>query len=497
MPDSFAPKPNLARNRPPALPPIPGSCGPRPRDQFADALRSALARWSQRSLRVWAALDPRGKLLVVCGGFALVALVLVVCARPLERGDGPSLTGIPASSTSIAGESEKAFRRDAGSPTVAIPASAPRFRYVVTDLGTLGGKTSRAKAINNKGQVVGKSATGNTSDYSTEHAFLWEAGKGMQDLGTLGGKRSEATGINDAGQVVGSSETDNTSDYLTAHAFLWQSDKGMQDLGTLGGRSSRAVGINNKGQIIGTSETWVVPGYPLSARAYSENHLILWQAGSGMQDLGTVNEERFDPTGINDSGQVIGVRTIGTGDNRTYCATLWEAGSGVKVVGKLSYAMAINNRGQVVGGGESKSAHSFLWQVDEGTKDLGGLTGRLVYSGPAVKANRLDGGETWDLGTLTGGNVAALGINNRGQVVGVAFPADDRSDPNTHPIVGTAFLYTDGKITNVNTMIDPASGWLLEEAVGINDVGQIVGAGTNKAGQLHSFLLTPVGMPDR
>ena len=54
-----------------------------------------------------------------------------------------------------------------------------------------------------------------------------------------------------------------------------------------------------------------------------------------------------------------------------------------------------------------------------------------------------------------------------------------------------AFLYSDGQMTDLDTMIDRASGWRLNRAGAINGHGQIVGAGRNRAGQFHAFLLTP------
>ena len=55
--------------------------------------------------------------------------------------------------------------------------------YSVIDLGTLGGPTSLANAINNNGVVVGRSTTAEHPD--VDRAFRWENGV-MVDIGTLG-----------------------------------------------------------------------------------------------------------------------------------------------------------------------------------------------------------------------------------------------------------------------------------------------------------------------
>ena len=57
---------------------------------------------------------------------------------------------------------------------------------------TLGGTFSGARAINDNGVVVGQSSTGSQS-----HAFAYESGQ-MTDLGTLGGSSSSAAAINAA-----------------------------------------------------------------------------------------------------------------------------------------------------------------------------------------------------------------------------------------------------------------------------------------------------------
>ena len=58
-------------------------------------------------------------------------------------------------------------------PLVAAP------RYLLTDLGTLGGPASEANGINNPGQIAG---TSSLSDSIYPHAFLYTPGEGMQDI---------------------------------------------------------------------------------------------------------------------------------------------------------------------------------------------------------------------------------------------------------------------------------------------------------------------------
>ena len=93
-----------------------------------------------------------------------------------------------------------------------------------------------------------------------------------------------------------------------------------------------------------------------------------------------------------------------------------------------------------------------------------------------------------DLGTLAAYyNSDALGVNANGQAVGLAY--------NYADIFSSAFLYTNGTLTDLNTLIDPSSGWNLEAASAINDNGWIVGDGVNLSGQEDAFLLTPTPEP--
>jgi probable HAF family extracellular repeat protein len=73
----------------------------------------------------------------------------------------------------------------------------------------------------------------------------------------------------------------------------------------------------------------------------------------------------------------------------------------------------------------------------------------------------------------------AYDVNNHGVVVGEM----------TIGGVQRAFVYRNGFLTDLNTLIAPGSGWVLNAAVGINDAGLIAGSGTLN-GVTRAFVLT-------
>lgn len=113
------------------------------------------------------------------------------------------------------------------------------------ELGTLGGSTSVATAINIHGDVVGYASTASEAT----HAFLFRRGR-MIDLGTLGGSWAQALGLNDQRKIVGCS---TMADGQT-RAFVYASGA-MTALPSLGGTSACALGINAGGTIVGTAST--------------------------------------------------------------------------------------------------------------------------------------------------------------------------------------------------------------------------------------------------
>ena len=122
------------------------------------------------------------------------------------------------------------------------------------DLGSLGGTLSipgsldhfgGIRVINESGEVAGTSTLAGDEVW---HAFVWSNGR-MIDLGTLGGSSSDALAINEAGVVVGRADFSPDSPYH--HAVLWR-NASIQDLGVVDPcQNSTATSVNSANHIVG------------------------------------------------------------------------------------------------------------------------------------------------------------------------------------------------------------------------------------------------------
>jgi len=103
-----------------------------------------------------------------------------------------------------------------------------------------------------------------------------------------------------------------------------------------------------------------------------------------------------------------------------------------------------------------------------------------------VHAFLYSGGKMTDLGVFFDSSVAEA-INTSGVVVGTADMLNNNGTTREH-----AFIYNGGKLQDLNNLIPSGSGWVLTEATGINDTGQIVcNAYNTTTGYTHAFLLNP------
>ena len=309
------------------------------------------------------------------------------------------------------------------------PALAAPATYQVQDLGTLPGDyASVAMGINQAGDVVGWSA-GPTGT----RAFIYTNAGGMTALPAPANRPvTTARAINANGVVVGTASTSGTD---VGHAVRWQAGV-VSDLGTLGGDFSDARGLNTTGAVVGTSYS--------NGGSILGVHAFRYTDATGMVDLTPAYDDAH-AEGINDSGQIAGSRNYRA--FRLTGTTFTDLG--VPTGFAYSFAVAINSSGQVAGHVTSATGNAErIFRYSNGAMTLIGGLGEY---------NR------------------AYGINTAGDVVGQGLP-----------VLGLkqGFLYTDASgMQGLNQLIDPASGWYILGATGINDSGQIAGWASGPNGQ--------------
>lgn len=235
-------------------------------------------------------------------------------------------------------------------------ASAAPATYTFVDLGTLGGESSYATAINDRGHVVGSSQAADGS----WHGFLWRDGR-MIDLGAL-----RPSGINNDDDIIG---TTDTSSYLLRKGRMIDLGPGryplaLNDRGQVTGMGDMPFlwtagrmrtlpldtvsGINNRGQVSGGAHAHAAVAYK-----------------GRVKDLGAGPFDRSGSYGINAQGWVIGWHFSAAQDER---GILWRAGKATDVGtlgGARTHLVAINDRGQILGISRLANGadHPILWRA--------------------------------------------------------------------------------------------------------------------------------------
>lgn len=282
----------------------------------------------------------------------------------------------------------------------------------------------------------------------------------ITDVGAIT-SAGQSLAINDHGAVVGSLSTNGGTDI-----FLY--DGTVHDLGPGTGNA-----INNSGVITGQD---------------GNGHVYTY--GGTFHDLGP-----GIGWGINDSGAVTGTEYVGTNSvGFLYDGTLHTLPS--LVGGGDPYApFGINNSGQIVGeaavpiypGSQERYPNAFFYDgtaaYDIGTPgaDHESVALAINASGQILGVNSGFASFLYIGGVMHSVPIFGLGLNDAGVIAG--------DGPN-----GAALYSLGGPIVDLNALIDPLSGWTLNQATDINNVGQIVGTGT-LGGVAHIFILTPVPEP--
>jgi probable HAF family extracellular repeat protein len=250
--------------------------------------------------------------------------------------------------------------------------------------------------------------------------------------------------------------------------------------------------LNDRGQVVGTART------PSGAM-----HVFLYGGGQ-MTDLGSLGGTGIRAYDLNASGQVVGVGQTADGSQHGF---LYSGGT-MQDLGTFQ-ASGINAAGLIVGSAFFPSPpgyHAALYRGGQLT-DLGMLPGDTTSGGvrinaagqvagysvnPAsglVHAFLYGGGTMTDLGSLVAGHSTFVtGLNASGQVVGYSGSASGQG-----PIPYHAFLYRGGKMADLGALGGDSS-----IAQGINDAGQVVGQSSIAPGAntIHAFVYRGGKMQD-
>lgn len=316
---------------------------------------------------------------------------------------------------------------------------------------------------------------------------------------------------------------------LRADAALYT----VEDLGLLNGMAPTVTGMNASGQLSGYVTG---AGLPRAVRYTAETG---WEYVSGVSSVFS------RAMGINDSGEVVGYQN----DGRVFRAFRWAPGVGATLIdplpgGTMSFAFAIDNAGNIVGQSDSADGtQGFRAARGLPAVPLSSLmmacginaAGQIVGNGVTLTghqhARRLEADNTvTDIVPLSGadGFGEACAIDAAGRVGGRssegadfrAFTFESGAPVNVDTFASAqskvesvaggvavgwfistadgaphAFVNTADGSEDLNNLIEPGSGWQLDQAFVVDANGTILGIGRLN-GAPRAFRLTRVQASD-
>ncbi len=171
-------------------------------------------------------------------------------------------------------------------------------------------------SINDANVVVGNS-------FIDDGTFSWKVFRWTQADGVQYVKPSPNTvtltyGVNNLGQGVG---TKQNVDSRVTRAVLYDTDGSVTTLMPSTWRSSEAYALNDLGQVVGVMEA-----------PQAQTHAFVWTLAGGIHDIDgrTGSRNQSYAMDINNAGQVVGKMT-GVDDNGNYSesALYWDAANGM------------------------------------------------------------------------------------------------------------------------------------------------------------------------
>jgi RHS repeat-associated protein len=329
-------------------------------------------------------------------------------------------------------------------------------KYVsVIDLGSTVGR-SNANFINNNGVVVGSDTPPAAGvfqhGYPGSRGFRWSESEGMVYL-PWDGAQNYADAINDAGVIT-----------MSAGVAPWALSPCRYDPAVDSGPVCQSSpGFSTGINAAGTATGWISQSGGLRMFRLDAGSIeIVPQAPGGGDGYGVWIDEDGTVVGMQNGTAVRNMAGRGT----EILANILPAGSNWYPVNP-----AFIRSGQIVGWGYH-GGYARAFRI------------KTTPNGDVTAIDTLPMPSTFqpDAANL----MAADGMNGAGEIVGTIW------DPGV-TMPQAAYVYTDTvHAVDLNTLVDPESGWTLRAAWSINDTHQVVGFGTHD-GVDRAFKLT---LPD-